>query len=164
MRIVGAWHTGFTVTDLDQSLKFYQDLLGLELVWRRICDAEYLGELVGYPGVVMHQALLAIPGTDHTIELNDYQNVDRVPIINPEHANPGTAHLCLLVEDLMALYEKMLEAGVEIVSEPVSPTEGPNVGNLVVYVIDPDRLRIELVQGVPAAGISSGHPGAVSEH
>jgi catechol 2,3-dioxygenase-like lactoylglutathione lyase family enzyme len=30
--IVGHWHTSFTVSDMDRSIAFYRDLLGLELV------------------------------------------------------------------------------------------------------------------------------------
>jgi lactoylglutathione lyase len=153
MAVVGAWHTGFTVEDLDRSLVFYRDLLGLELLWQRVCDAEYLGEIVGCPGVEMHQALLAIPGTDHTFELNDYRNVERTPVENPANANPGTAHLSLLVDDIKGMVAKLTEAGVEIVGGPVGPTEGPNVGNLVAYVVDPDQIRVELIQGKPAATV-----------
>ncbi len=152
MEITGCWHTGFTVEDLDRSLAFYRDLLGLELLWRRVSDAEYIGRIVGYPGVEMHQALLAIPGTSHTFELNDYRNVDRTPVENPANANPGTAHLSLLVDDLEAFHEKLVAAGVRVLSdEPVGPTEGPNVGNTVIYVVDPDHIRVELIQGKPAA-------------
>lgn len=151
MKITGCWHTGFTVEDIDKSLVFYRDLLGLEVLWQRVCDAEYLGKIVGYPNVEMHQALLSIPGTDHTFELNDYRNVDRSKVENPANANPGTAHLSLLVDDVMAFYDKLIEAGVTVINEPVGPTEGPNVGNLVMYIIDPDDIRVELIQGKPAA-------------
>lgn len=36
--IVGARHAGITVSDLDRSLAFYCDLLGLELLWRRLYE------------------------------------------------------------------------------------------------------------------------------
>lgn len=146
MKVIGAWHTGFSVADLDRSLGFYRDLLGLELLWERTVDAEYLGELVGYPGVEIRQAMLAIPGSDHTLELNDYCNVDRAPVQNPQNANPGTAHICLIVDDLQALHARLAAADVAFLSEPISPTVGPNVGNLVVYGIDPDGIRLELLQ------------------
>jgi lactoylglutathione lyase len=151
MEITGCWHTGFTVEDIDRSLAFYRDLLGMEVLWQRVCRAEYLGTIVGYPDVEMHQALLAIPGTTHTFELNDYRNVDRTPVENPANANPGTAHLSLLVDDVRSFYDKLTEAGVTVINEPVGPTEGPNVGNLVMYVVDPDEIRVELIQGVPAS-------------
>jgi lactoylglutathione lyase len=151
MKVIGSWHTGFTVEDVDRSLEFYRDLLGFEVLWRRVCDAEYLGEIVGYPGVEMHQVLMSIPGTEHTFELNDYRKVERTPVENPANANPGTAHLSLLVDDVKAFHEKLVEAGIEVINPPVGPTEGPNVGNLVMYVVDPDGIRVELIQGAPAS-------------
>lgn len=151
MKVTGSWHTGFTVADLDRSLAFYRDLLGLEVLWQRVSSAEYLGRLVGYPGVEMHQVLLAIPGSTHTFELNDYRGIERTPVANPANGNPGTAHLCLLVDDIRGLHTQLVAAGVGVISEPVGPTEGPNVGNLVMYVVDPDGVRVEFVQGAPAA-------------
>ena len=35
MRVTGADHTSFTVSNLDRSLAFYVDLLGCEILWRR---------------------------------------------------------------------------------------------------------------------------------
>lgn len=143
--VVGAWHTGFQVGDLDRSLAFYRDLLGFEEVWRRAVSSEYIQTLVGYPGVEIHQALLRIPGTDHHLELLDYRNVDRLAV-DTRTANPGTAHICLLVEGLAQMYRRLLKAGVVFISPPVVPTEGPNEGKLVAYMCDWDGIRIELVQ------------------
>lgn len=149
MTIVGAWHTGFQVADLDRSLHFYRDLLGLEEIWRRVVREDYIGTLVGYPGLELHQVLLRIPGTDHCLELLDYRNVERAPV-DTRTANPGTAHICLIVEDLTALYERLLAEGVEFMSPPISPTTGPNTGLLVAYMCDWDGIRIELLQLTPA--------------
>ena len=149
MTVVGAWHTGLHVADLDRSLGFYRDLLGLEVVWERVVADEYVGTLVGYPGVEIHQALLRIPGTDHCLELLDYRNVARTPV-DPSPANPGTAHVCLVVERLADLYVRLLDAGVNFASPPVVPTAGPNSGRLVVYMRDWDGIRVELLQLEPA--------------
>ena len=56
-------HTGFTVSSLERSIAFYRDLLGFELVFRWNPQAPYIGELVGYPDVDMHAAVLRIPGS-----------------------------------------------------------------------------------------------------
>lgn len=149
MTVVGAWHTGFQVADLERSLRFYRDLLGLEEIWRRVVTEEYIGTLVGYPGVEIHQALLRIPGTDHTLELLDYRNVERTPV-DTRTANPGTAHICLIVEDLAGLYVRLCEHDVEFMHPPVVPTVGPNTGRLVAYMSDWDGIRVELLQLEPA--------------
>ncbi len=143
--IVGSWHTGFQVADLDRSLSFYRDLLGLEEVWRRVVSDEYIRTLVGYPGLELHQALLRIPGTEHHLELLDYRNVERTAV-DTCTANPGTAHICLLVSGLASMYDRLLDAGVTFISPPVVPTVGPNKGRLVAYMCDWDGIRVELVQ------------------
>jgi catechol 2,3-dioxygenase-like lactoylglutathione lyase family enzyme len=150
MGVIGAWHTGFHVEDLDRSLDFYCGLLGFDVIWRRQVGVDYIQELLGYPGLQLHQALLKIPGTDHTLELLDYRNVDRVPV-DPATANPGTAHICLYVDDVQLMFAELSARGVEFVSSPVQPTVGPNVGRSVVYMKDPDGIRIELLDAASAA-------------
>ena len=54
--------------------------------------------------------------------------------------------MCFYVEALDELYEVLVGAGVRSVSEPVTPTVGPNAGGRAVYMIDPDGIRVELVQ------------------
>ena len=45
--ITGARHAGITVSDLDRSLEFYRDLLGLELLWRRLYEEPAITRIVG---------------------------------------------------------------------------------------------------------------------
>lgn len=162
-RVVGSFHTGFQVADLDRSLSFYKDLLGFEEIWRRVVAHEYIGTLVGYPGVEIHQALLRIPGSHHALELLDYRHVERVPI-DTRTANPGTAHICLVVDDLTEMYERLIAAGVEFMSPPVTPPLGPNKGRLVAYMCDWDGIRIELLEGeVARAPEGNGADGATAE-
>jgi lactoylglutathione lyase len=144
MTIVGAHHTCYQVEDLARSLAFYRDLLGFELVWERVNQEEYVRTIVGQPDATLHQAMLRFPGSDHMLELIDYRGVDRTPV-DTTPVNPGTAHICLLVRDVRALYDSLVSAGVPSVSEPVAVTSGPNQGRLAVYMIDPDGFRLELL-------------------
>jgi lactoylglutathione lyase len=141
----GVSHFGIQVADLDRSIAFYGGLLGLELIARWVRDQEYLQELVGYPGVELHVAVFRMPQSEDFLEILDYRNVDRT-VIEPANANPGTAHMCFYVADLESLYERLVAAGVEFVSPIKSPTVGPNAGGKAVYMIDPDGIRIELLQ------------------
>ena len=61
-------------------------------------------------------------------------------------ANPGTAHIAFFVDDLDTLYAELVARGVGSVSPPVTPTIGPNEGGRAVYLIDPDGIRVELIQ------------------
>ena len=126
-------------------MRFYGDVLGLELVTRWVRDQEYIQELVGYPGVELNVAVFRLPGSDGFLEILEYRNVDKTPI-DPANANPGTAHFCLYVEDIEDVYEKLIAGGARSVSGIKSPNVGPNKGGKAVYMIDPDGIRFELVQ------------------
>jgi catechol 2,3-dioxygenase-like lactoylglutathione lyase family enzyme len=150
-QVTGSVHTGFHVSDLERSLRFYVDLLGLRLRLRRTVAEDYVRRLVGQPGAVLDQAFVDIPGSEHFLELIEYRKVSGTPV-DPTPANAGTAHLCLIVDDVRAVHERLGNAGVRFTSEPVMPTVGPNRGRLAVYLEDPDGIRIELLQAEPVAG------------
>ena len=142
--VCGFSHAGITVADLDRSIAFYE-LLGYEVCARWVRTEEYLRELVGYPTVDLHAAILRHDRVGVFLEILEYRNIERVEI-DPSNGNPGTAHICLFVEGFEALWERLKAAGVEAVSEPVSPTVGPNKGALAIYLVDPDGHRVELVE------------------
>lgn len=143
--ITRAHHMGLQVADLERSLAFYRDILGFEVVFAWNPQADYIRELVGYPGADIHAAVVRLPGTDVVLELLDYRNVERSPV-DTRTANPGTAHIAFFVDDLDALYADLVARGVRSVSAPVTPTIGPNQGGRAVYLIDPDGIRVELIQ------------------
>lgn len=149
--IINAHHTGFQVADLDRSLAFYRDVLGFEEVFRWNPQAAYIGKLVGYPGVDLHSVILRIPNSDVFMELLEYRNVERTAV-DTRTANPGTAHVAFFVDDLDELYDELIAKGVATVSEPVTPTIGPNEGGRVVYMIDPDGFRIEFIESSRSFG------------
>lgn len=143
--IIGPHHTGLQVHDLERSVAFYRDVLGFEVVFAWNPQAPYVGELVGYPDVDLHAAILRPPDSEVFLELLEYRNVERMPV-DTRTANPGTAHTAYFVDDLDALYADLVAKGVESVSPPVTPTIGPNKGGRAVYMIDPDGIRVELIQ------------------
>lgn len=138
-------HVGFSVGDLDRSRDFYGNLLGFEEVTNWTRSEPYIGELTGNPGAVIHTAIMKHPDDPLLLELVQYDRTDGHPI-EPASANPGAAHLGLNVENLDSLYASLLEKGAEFVSNPVTPTVGPNAGGRAVLLLDPDGFRIELVQ------------------
>lgn len=144
-QVVGYGHTGLQVTDLERSIRFYRDLLGFELLAERVAADEYLGTLVGCRGVEIHNAHLRVPGSDHIVELLEYRGVER-DAVDTNTANPGTAHVCLWVDSVALTYEHLRSNGVGSVDEPVLITSGPNEGRTVVYMCDPDGIRVELLQ------------------
>ncbi|HWA17361.1 MAG TPA: VOC family protein [Devosia sp.] len=150
-KITRAHHTGFTVKSLERSVAFYRDTLGFELAFQWNPQAPYIGELVGYPEVDLHGAILRLPGTDVCLELLEYRNVEQVPV-DMHNGNIGNGHIAFNVDNLLELYAELTRKGVKSVSPPVTPTIGPNKGGKAVYLIDPDGFRVELIESAQAFG------------
>ena len=149
MKIIGAEHTSFTVSNLDRSLEFYVDWLGLEVLHiRPEIKNRYFREIVGFPEGVIRGAFLRIPGTDHRLELFEYLEPRGTPA-DVRTNNPGSAHLAFFVEDVRAAYRELTAKGVRFRSPPVDLDEGPNVGGVSVYMLDPDGITLELFQPPP---------------
>jgi catechol 2,3-dioxygenase-like lactoylglutathione lyase family enzyme len=144
-QITKAHHTGLTVRSLDRSLAFYRDLLGFEIVFQWNPKAPYIGELLGYPDVDIHSAILRIPNSDVFLELLEYRNIPQTAV-DMHNGNIGNAHIAFFVDELEPLYERLKAAGVASVSGLITPTIGPNKGGRAVYMIDPDGFRVELIQ------------------
>ena len=143
--ITGAHHTSFTVGDLDKSVAFFRDVLGLELLFVREVRDDYLGRIVGLPGSVVRAALLRLPGSAHHVELFQYLHPPG-QAHSPRPCDPGSTHLAFLVDDLPALHARLATEGVAFVSEPVPITAGPNRGGYAAYLRDPNGILVELFQ------------------
>jgi catechol 2,3-dioxygenase-like lactoylglutathione lyase family enzyme len=138
-------HAGLTVRDLNRSLAFYRDLLGMDVVFEQEKRGGYLAEIVGYEDAHVRMAHLAFPGDTQRIELFQYLE----PAGGGQAGEPrdvGITHVCVLVEDLHALHARLREAGVEFYSDPVLIDTGANAGGYGVYLRDPDGITLELFQ------------------
>ena len=140
-------HVGLTVSDIERSIVFYRDVLGMKLVRRRPrVDADYVGQQTGYPGVALSVASFQVsPESRQTLEVVQYLN-HQGPPIEPATNRAGSSHLCLLVSDFHAYHAELKDKGVAFKSEPVTITAGPNEGGVVIYLSDPDGYTIELFQ------------------
>lgn len=136
-------HTALHVTDLERSAGFYVHGLGLSRLdaWT---SGPYIGELFGRPNVKV-KALMLTTG-DGTFRLELVQVEEPPAAINPSEAQPGTAHLAFTDVDVRKVFAKMTALGYGSLSEPVEPTSGPNAGGLLIYLLDPDGNRVELIQ------------------
>jgi catechol 2,3-dioxygenase-like lactoylglutathione lyase family enzyme len=139
-------HTSLTVSDLERSLAFYRDVLGLEVAMQQEKEGGYLAKISGYPDAHVRMAQLELPGGSHRIELFQYLAPpgERPPL---EPRNVGITHVCLVVDDIHEAYERIRRApGVEPYSEPVELDSGANKGGFGLYVRDPDGITLELFQ------------------
>jgi catechol 2,3-dioxygenase-like lactoylglutathione lyase family enzyme len=148
--LVDTWHFSFTVSDIEQSVRFYRDILGLELVHRQEQANEYTRKFVGYPDAHLLVAQFRIPGvpagrSGHLLELVQYV----APVgkrVDTRTKNPGSAHLAFQVDDIRGEYQRMREKGVRFRTEPVAIEAGINKGGYTCYFLDPDDITLEIIQ------------------
>ena len=145
LKLVKSHHVGLTVLSLEKSLKFYRDIIGLEEVFSWNPKADYIKRVTGYMDADFHISVLRVPNSESFLELLEYRGSEKVEI-DHRTGNPGIAHIAFQVEDVDSFFHFLKSKGVQSVSEPVTPSAGPNEGGRVVYMIDPDGFRVELIQ------------------
>lgn len=133
---------------MDRSLAFWRDLLGLTVVHDWVSDADYLRQLIPYPGLRLRLAFLELPGTPTRLELIQYLEPAGQARELPTNV-PGAAHVCFDVDDVHAWHEKLSAAGVPFNSPPVLITSQANYGAWGAYLRDPDGITLELRQPPP---------------
>ena len=147
-RITGFWHPGITVSDLDTSLAFYRDALGLEVLTRRASSrvAEQVWNLPGAEGEVV---MLTVPGSDVVIELYAISGVEKHSA-SARPCDPAHGHICLFVDDAEAVHARVQSLGYASRSgRVVDLPDGPAAGGKAVYLVDPDGFHVELYQRPP---------------
>lgn len=147
MTIRGVHHTAIIVRDLDRSIYFYHDVLGLDLSqepsdWM---EGDSLAQGTGVPDARLRNALLRI-GSDATLELLEYANR---PIENEKPIQQnylGAMHLAMRVDDILAKKAELEAHGVEFLADIGGFDEGALAGWRWVYFHDPDGISLELVE------------------
>jgi catechol 2,3-dioxygenase-like lactoylglutathione lyase family enzyme len=146
--MLGINHTGITVTDLDKSIKFYTEVLGMELLgpptdWDRRPE---VAKGVGVPGAVARFAMLRLGNGE--IELVQYQT-PKSPVDKPMPQNTiGPQHLCFLVKDVDAEMKELEAKGVKFFGLPIMDLEGPTKGSRGVFFYDPDGIALEIIEAI----------------
>jgi catechol 2,3-dioxygenase-like lactoylglutathione lyase family enzyme len=148
-RVVGLWHTAVVVRDMDEALAFYRDLLGLEVESESVVPRSVAEPVVGVPVEEIRSVFLRFPGTDVRLEVHDYRGLERYPAAC-RPCDYGSGHFCVYVDDVDALYARLIEAGHRTRGPVVTVQEGHNAGAKVVYAISPDGYHLELFQPPPA--------------
>ncbi len=147
--VSGFFHGGIGVADMERSLAFYRDLLGLEVQFDVTLDAvDYVRAALGIEMRDCRVVYLRVPGSDGVfVELLEYHGTDARPTPEPRPWDPGTGHLCLHVTDAQALLDRAIAAGYRTRSSRAATIPvGPNRGALAAWLVDPDGYHIELFQ------------------
>ncbi|MEA5466447.1 lactoylglutathione lyase [Leptothoe sp. PORK10 BA2] len=121
-------HTMLRVGNLDNSLQFYCDVLGMTLLRRK-----------DYPGGEFTLAFVGYGDeSDHTVlELTHNWGVESYDL------GDGYGHIALGVDDIYQTCEAIKARGGKVVREPGPMKHGSTV---IAFVSDPDGYKVELIQ------------------
>ena len=128
MRIL---HTMLRVGDLDRSIKFYTEVLGMRLLRRNdYPDGKFTLAFIGYQDEIEAAA----------IELTHNWGVESYEI------GTGYGHIALEVEDAYAACAQIKERG-GVVTREAGPVKGGKT--VIAFVEDPDGYKIEFIERKP---------------
>jgi glyoxylase I family protein len=152
--IVAADHTGITVSNLERSLEFWQNVLGFEFSHRAHQAGKMAEEITGVADAELKLAVVKAPG-GHKIELLEYlapadlkrdNHLSTSPRTSLRPCDVGHVHVALKVENLEPLLQKIAATGWKPAGKPQKLSSGPNAGKRVIYVRDPDGTTIEFME------------------
>lgn len=117
-------HTRMRVNDLDRTVKFYQEALGLKLARRHVSPR----------GAQL--AFLSVPNSDEEIELCQLPNSPSVQV------QPDLMHLAFEVESLEAFAAELKKKGYALSDGPTETSSG----SLIAFIDAPEGYEVELIQ------------------
>ena len=117
-------HTRYRVNDLEKTVSFYKDVLGLEEIRRH--KSPRGSELV----------FLKTPGSEELIEICSY------PASGPVVVGPDLTHLAFEVDDIQAFAKQAAVKGYPLSDGPTTSTSG----SVFAFIDAPEGYEIELIQ------------------
>ena len=144
-------HTGFVVSNMERSLAFYRDQLGLGIERDQILEGEFISELVGYPDPKLHIIYLGLGDMKHSVELIEYLKPRGNAAPLPERKDIGATHLGIIVDNVDEFYKELSSKEVRFVSPPaIRPDAVYPMAQKGCYMQDPDGNWLELLERPPA--------------
>ena len=132
MRVKKLLHTRMRVSDMDQTIAFYRDVLGLEVLERHTSPRG------------SHLAFLAVPNSEELIELCSF------PPSGPVKVQEDLVHLAFEVEDLDDTIAQLAAKGVKITDGPTRSSSGSRF----LFIDAPDGYEIELIERPPGTALA----------
>lgn len=122
-------HVGVMVGQLDASLAFYGDILGMKETWRGSAG-----------GRVLNWVNLKVPEGDDYIEFMLYAELPSVDRMRTLH------HVCLEVDDVSVAGEILAKRALPAGSKPPTPMKAGVNGRRQINYYDPDGTRVEIME------------------
>lgn len=124
MRVTRLLHTRMRVSDMDQTIRFYTEVLGLEVLERKTSPRG------------SHLAFLLVPNSDELIELCSF------PPSGPVKVQEDLVHLAFQVENLDETIAALNKQGITITDGPTKTASGSRF----VFIDAPDGYEVELIE------------------
>jgi len=140
--ITGFNHTSFTVSNMDRSVYYYSDVIGLELISLADRPIEYVERVTK---VENGMRVAYLKGYGVTLELIEY-------VGSAKHSskssvdNIGSGHICFNVDNLEEIVNILGKKGIKFLGNPTTIPAGTNRGGYIVYALDPDGIATEFIQ------------------
>jgi lactoylglutathione lyase len=125
-------YTGIRVKNMDESIRFYTEVLGMEIAEKRERLEPTKGEAI----------TLKTPDSNQLLELNFYESDS--PFYAPYENGEDLDHLAFDVENLEGAISDLRKKGVDIVVEPYQI--GAHAGWKEAFIRDPNGIWIEFLQ------------------
>jgi lactoylglutathione lyase len=131
MKVQKFLHTRMRVSDLDHTIRFYTDVLGLEVVERKTSPR---GSML---------AFLKVPNSEELIELTSF------PPSGPVSVQQDLVHLAFQVENLDDTIASLNAKGVKVTDGPTKTSSGSRF----IFIDAPDGYEVELIERPPGVKI-----------
>ncbi len=142
-------HVGVTVSDMDRSIDFYQNILGLTFQGELVMQGRETELLFQRTNCKARVAYLN--GSDHVmappIELIQFID-DQAEKVSSDLHRTSISEICFRVSDIDKAYRQLIAHGVDCLSEPqlFDFTDAGFGKSKAIYFRDPDGVVLELMQ------------------
>jgi catechol 2,3-dioxygenase-like lactoylglutathione lyase family enzyme len=135
-------HVGIVTKDIQQQLKFYKDLLELEIYYNQQEGGKYLENLLGIKNTTANIYKL---GKNNQIFIELLSFKESNDSLNKKLNDFGITHFAITVENIDKLYNNMKNNNVFFITEPIVTDSNKNK---VCFCKDYDGNYIELVENL----------------
>jgi catechol 2,3-dioxygenase-like lactoylglutathione lyase family enzyme len=134
-------HIGIVVKNIENSLKFYQDLLGLKIIRDMNEQGSHLDNMLSLDNVEVRTVKLSINENITLIELLEFKSHNDNEVRN--FYTIGASHVAFTVKNIEKLYEELSKKDIKF---NAPPQKSPDGFVKVTFCKDPDGTPIELVE------------------
>ena len=135
-------HTGIVITNLEKSLPFYRDVLGLKIQRDVMEQGEFIDRISGLKNVKVRTIKMSADA-GNLVELLWYESYPRESEGAKEICTPGVSHLAFTVENIDYEYQRLKKRRIVFHCPPQISPDGKAK---VTFCRDPEGNLIELVE------------------